>query len=153
MICYRMWLLHLHSMVKERERLFPSFPRWWILWLVDFIGYSLGISGNKASAISYGTAKLIRSKAFCWSFLWNFKERSANPFLWHGLGISRKRQPFLVAQPPQIKKTRETSPFRDAQAHQPPSVRPDGGGTTYYSCLLNKNSEWGLQSSSSSSPS
>ncbi|WP_337432359.1 hypothetical protein [Bilophila sp.] len=56
---------------------------------MDFIGYSLGISRNKASAISYGTAKLIRSKAFCRLFLWSFK---------------KKRQPFSVTRPWNFKK-------------------------------------------------
>ncbi|WP_308771446.1 hypothetical protein [uncultured Bilophila sp.] len=57
--------------------------------MVDFIGYSLGISGNKASAISYDTAKLIRSKAFYWLFLRNFK---------------KKCQPFSVTRPWNFKK-------------------------------------------------
>ena len=52
-LCHSIWLLHLYNIVKI-QTFSQSFP------LTEFI-----------------------AKAFCRLFLWNFKEKSINRFLWH----------------------------------------------------------------------
>ena len=44
------------SSICWRYITFFQFFRWWTPWLGDFIGYFLGISRNKASAVFYDTA-------------------------------------------------------------------------------------------------
>ena len=53
-LCHRMWLFHLHSTVKRRP--FSPFSPWRNPCLGYFIGYSFGISRNKASTVFYDTA-------------------------------------------------------------------------------------------------
>ena len=53
-LCHSIWLFHLHSTVKIRP--FSPFSPWRNPCLGYFIGYSFGISRNKASTIFYDTA-------------------------------------------------------------------------------------------------
>ena len=60
--CQSIWLFYF--ILYWKYSLFLQFSRWWAPWLGHFIGYSFGISRNKASTVSYGTAREKASTMF-----------------------------------------------------------------------------------------
>ena len=54
--------------------------------------------GNAAFFSNFPLAESI-TKEFCWLFLWNFKEKSINHFLWHSLSELFLTMPIYVCPP------------------------------------------------------
>ena len=77
-LCHSIWLFYF--ILYWKYSLFLQFSRWWAPWLGHFIGYSFGISRNKASTVSYGTAK----------------GKSVNHVLWYGFFYNILKWHFYV---------------------------------------------------------